>query len=379
MEICPINCMSVKNKHTLVQCPNKRKVGSDYCGVHARCKKVTRIDEINQLGTPVPPKKIKKKIISTGSTLLSQDEVLEILRNNSDASTLTEEVQENVEHTRAYFNVKNTGDDIATLLKIFDIYSRIKYCEEKLGPWVIKIQSYIRKWRVYRRRNVNNPEDFATLESIYDIPPQYYIQYKEGDFIYGFDYRSLNSLFENSNGKVQNPFSLQDFDMDQLNPVLLKICRSLEKKNMKQVYDTPELNEEQKFTQLLVKVFQTFDLLGQYTDTAWFSSLDLNQLKALYKSAENMFNYRAELPPQMKKKIVKTGVAFNKLLSDLPYLQEKHKRFLQEEILNEFYRFATEGIDDETKKLGTNLMLTSLVEVSMDAAIALPHLVQSTF
>ena len=379
MDFCPIHCMSVKNKHSLVQCPNKRKVGSDYCGVHARSKKVIRIDEINQLSTPVSSGKIKKKVLGTGAILLSQDEVLEILRNNTDSSTLSEEMQVNVEYTRQYFNVKKTGDDIAILLKIFDVYSRIKYCEEKMIPWVIKIQSYIRKWRVYRRRNVNNQEDFATLESIYDIPPQYYIQYKEGDFIYGFDYRSLNSLFENSNGKVQNPFSLKDFDMDQLNPVLLKTCRSLEKKKMKQVYDKPELSEEQKFTQLLVKVFQTFDLLGQYTDTAWFSSLDLNQLKALYKSAEDMFNYRAELSPQMKKKIVKTGVAFNKLLNELPYLQEKHKRFLQEEILNEFYRFAIEGIDDETKKLGTNLMLTSLVEVSMDAAIALPHLVQSTF
>jgi hypothetical protein len=379
MEFCPINCMSVKNKHSLAQCPNKRKVGSEYCGVHTRCKKVIRIDKISQLSQPVSSGKIKKKVLSTGSVLLSQDEILEMLRNNSDSSTLSEETKGNVEYTRKYFNVKKMGDNIAILLKIFDVYSRIKYCGEKLIPWVIKIQSYIRKWRIYRRRKVNNPEDFATLESIYNIPPEYYIQYKEGEFVYGFDYRSLNSLFENTNGKVQNPFSLQDFDMDQLNPILLKTKQLLENKKMKQVYDTPELSVEQKFTQLLVKVFQTFDLLGQYTDTAWFSSLDLNQLKTLYKSAEDMFNYRAELPLQMKKKIVKTGVAFNKLLNELPYLQEKHKRFLQEEILNEFYRFATEGFDDETKKLGTNLMLTSIVEVSMEAAIALPHLVQSTF
>ena len=374
MEICPMNCMSVKNKHTLVQCPNKRKVGSDYCGVHARCKKVTRIDEINQLSTPVQPKKIKKKIISTGSILLSRDEVLEILRNNSDASTLTEEVQENVEHTRAYFNVKNTGDDIATLLKIFDIYSRIKYCEEKLGPWVIKIQSYIRKWRVYRRRNVNNQEDFATLESIYDIPPQYYIQYKEGDFIYGFDYRSLNSLFENSNGKVQNPFSLQDFDMDQLNPILQKTKQLLEDKKMKQVYDTPELSEEQKFTQLLVKVFQTFDLLGQYTDTAWFSSLDLNQLKTLYKSAEDMFNYRVGLSKEQLCSYVKYGIIFKSKINIIDKIIDKN--ILRKIIMEEYLKVLNYDNLEADKKTAVMWLLTALTEVSLQARTAMPHLDQ---
>ena len=36
-------CMSVKNKNSTQQCPNKRKPDSDYCGVHKRSKNITRI------------------------------------------------------------------------------------------------------------------------------------------------------------------------------------------------------------------------------------------------------------------------------------------------------------------------------------------------
>jgi len=49
------------------------------------------------------------------------------------------------------------------------------------------------------------------------------------------------------------------------------------------------------------------------------------------------------------------------------------------ELLKEMERIVDEGEDREYKTLGINLVLSALVEVSYPAALALPHLVQSTF
>ena len=376
MEICPSLCMSVKNRQSMVQCPKKRKEGSEYCGIHARAKKIIRIDT---LGEVVELANIKEKEIYSNLTILQLSEILDILRNFPVISNAPDEVINQIDFTLKYFNIKG-GDRCTNLSKVYEIYSRLQVFDTPhMAPLLVKMQSLIRRWSVLRRKKVNNQEDFATLALMYEIPSEYYVQYPEGDFVWGFDYRSLSGLLKNSNDTPKNPFSMKEFNMSILNPILNRIKQNLDKNQKSVEYEKPDLTPEQKYTQLLVKVFQAFDLLGQYTDTAWFNDLNLSQLKNLYKGAEDMFNYRAELTPAMKKEFVKNGVVFNKLISELPYLQEKHKRFLQEEILNEFYRFAIEGVNEEVKKTGINLMLSALVEVSMDAAIALPHLVQSTF
>jgi hypothetical protein len=49
---------------------------------------------------------------------------------------------------------------------------------------------------------------------------------------------------------------------------------------------------------------------------------------------------------------------------------------MQNVLLDEFTRFITEGINRDEKKLGAILILSGLVEISSEAAEALPHLVQ---
>ena len=120
-------------------------------------------------------------------------------------------------------------------------------------------------------------------------------------------------------------------------------------------------------------------MIGQYTDILWFEQLDLEQLKIFYKNANDMFSYRAQLSDDIKKKIVKDGKFFHNFLNNMHSFRSKHKRLLQFEILREMERIVDEGEDKEYKTLGVNLILTVLVELSQEAAVALPHLVQSTF
>jgi len=226
---------------------------------------------------------------------------------------------------------------------------------------IIKIQKVFKGWEKRRRFKSLNKEDFATLENIFDIPIQYYFQYKDDDgFIYSFDKRTLKLIFEKN---PINPYNGRRF------PFPLPKINGFYKK--------PTLTEEQKYYDYLVQTFLKIDNLGHYTDISWLDDLELNELKKFYKDANDIFNYRAELNTETKKKIVKKGILFQSLLHKLKNIYDKNK--LRMEILREINKIYNEGINDEYKKLGFNLILTVFVEINSNAALALPHLVQSTF
>jgi len=293
----PLLCLSIKSKGLNIQCPHIRKSNSDYCGIHLKCKKITRIDSI---------------------------------------------------------------------LKINPTIEKHKY--------VTKIQKTFRGWNIRRRNKSNNKEDCATLDNILSIPIEYYFDYLDDDgFTYAFDLRTLDLI-------SINPYNLKPFPKS--NAYIRKFnskMQYIKKTERKMRHDSPKLTEDQKYNQFLVRVFQKFDMIGQYTDTNWFENLSLEELKKFYKSAYDMFDYRSQLPMEIRKKITKNGLMFFSLISEINFFKQKHKKQLQLEILKEMERIIDEGEDKEYKTLGMNLILSALVEVSHSAAIALPHLVQSTF
>lgn len=369
-------CMSVKNKFSCEQCPNNKKHGHDYCGIHLRSKKIIRIDQIKNIDTlsdnieNVNITKHNKKVINS---IISYDELQELKRNNNN-----DFITDKVSYTIEYFNLSKNSEKYSVIY-LNNLYEWIKNLETKYLRNVIKVQSYIKRWLCFRKTKSNNQEDFGTMEHIFTLPIELYFQYKDSDnFIYSFDLRSLQKLMENKN--PINPYNMKELPINDkffVNRYNSKI--NILNKSNKFQFKENELTPDQKYKHLLTDVFQSYDMLGNYTNISWFEDLNIDLLKKLYKGAEDMFNYRANLSNTIKCKIVKNGKAFNKLLNELNYLQEKHKRFIQIEILNEFKRFATESQDEEYAKLGTNLMLSALVEVSFEAAEALPHLVQSTF
>jgi hypothetical protein len=243
-----------------------------------------------------------------------------------------------------------------------------------------RIQAIFRGWNMRRRSKPNNIDDCGTLEKLLEIPIEYYIQYQDpiDKLWYGFDIRTLESILE-SNHPV-NPYNTKDLKSNE------KLMANYAHKksfildsNRKMSHDSPKLTEQQRFSQFVVRVFQKFDELGQYTDTEWFTTLSIEQLKQFYHLANDMFDYRAQLSDEMKKNIVKNGLIFHNFKSTLSKFRNVHTRILQVEILREMERVIDEGVDKEFKILGMNLILSALVEVSHRASLGLPHLVQSTF
>jgi hypothetical protein len=144
-------------------------------------------------------------------------------------------------------------------------------------------------------------------------------------------------------------------------------------------FDSPKLTKEQRFNQTLVRVFQKIDMLGHYTDIAWFQNMTLYDLNNFYKGLYDIFAFRAQLSQEVRRKIVRDGILFQNFIGNLHHVQERNKHILQYEILREIERILDEGEDRDSKILGITLVLTVLVECSYAAAIALPHLVQSSF
>ena len=242
------------------------------------------------------------------------------------------------------------------------------------------IQSVFRGWNIRRRSKPNNVEDCGTLENLLEIQIEYYIQYQDATdkLWYGFDIRTLESILESKH--PVNPYNTKDLKSNKklISNYSHKKSFLLEN-NRKMSHDSPKLTEQQRFSQFVIRVFQKFDELGQYTDTEWFTTLSIEQLKQFYHLANDMFDYRAQLTDEMKKNVVKNGLIFHNFKSTLSKFRNVHIRILQVEILREMERVVDEGIDKEFKILGMNLILSALVEVSHRASLALPHLVQSTF
>lgn len=116
------------------------------------------------------------------------------------------------------------------------------------------------------------------------------------------------------------------------------------------------------------------DMLDNYTQSKWFMDLDIPRLLQFYDTARDIWSYRIQMPLQNKLRILSNGRAFEMPRSFLAKLPSKLA--LQNFVLMEMDRFISEGVNREEKKLGAMLMLTALVEVSQEAALSLPHLVQ---
>jgi hypothetical protein len=396
--------MSIRARHQNIQCCYDKKVNSDYCGIHTRSQHIVRIDSILgaqpmvaapvavQVAAPVaeeelvvpPPVQVQEAVQA-----LIKKKKLASKQNKSDIYTYhdikaktrinNEKLERSCEFYGIAYDAEAPRDSYKALKRLM-----IKRVEPYLSHEVsiIAIQKVFKGWNIRRRRNCNNKEDCGTMDSLFEIPIQYYIDYKdESGFIYGFDIRSLHMIMSEAN--PINPFTQKQLILGEsgknfFEKYMKKMTAVKEKEGVVK-FDSPKLTKEQRFNQTLIRVFQKIDMLGHYTDIAWFQNMTLYDLNNFYKGAYDIFAFRAQLSPEIRRKIVKDGILFQNFIGNLHHIQERNKHILQYEILREIERILDEGEDIDSKILGVTLILTVLVECSYTAALALPHLLQSSF
>ena len=405
----PNKCMSIRARSQMIQCCYDKKQNSDYCGIHTRSQNIIRIDSIlgatpmvapmvAPMAAPMVAPMVVPMVAPMVAPIAAQDAVEEvaqpIIKKKKVAS------KQKKEDIYTYHDIKAKSKINNEKLERSCEYFGIDYNEEapresykelkrliikRFEPYlkhvssIVSIQKVFKGWNIRRRNHCNNKEDCGTMDLLHDIPIQYYIDYKDEEgFIYGFDIRSLHIIMEEAN--PVNPFTQKQMTSDNrfFKKYNKKISSVKEKEGVVK-FDSPKLTKEQRFNQTLVRVFQKIDMLGHYTDISWFQNMTISDLNNFYKGAYDIFAFRAQLSNEIRKKIVRDGILFQNFIRSLHHIHERTKHILQYEILREIERILDEGEDRDSKILGITLILTVLVECSYQAALALPHLVQSSF
>ena len=391
----PINldlCRSVQNKNnTKLQCNNKPKNNEILCGKHLNCKNLILYKGINNV---IDPSFDPSFDLSSDNLIIDNENIIE---NNENTSNIIEEKKKKIYSKEELFeiistnkpiniyslrksikncglnkiiNTKQTKNILINLLKKIIIKERFYYSNQS---FIILIQSAFRRWLIQRRKKCVNDTDILTFISKYDIPEKYFYIFSDNvsKKNYGYDIRTLIQII---NSEYQScPYTFRSFTDNEKN-IINNYVNKLSISGIDLNIEKKVLTFEEETEMKIKDVFYQINMLDNYTNHNWFKELSLFKLMELYLKMEDIWNYRSSMTMESKQKIVGNGVVFNIPPNIIKYQKSKLK--LQNVILDEFLRMINEGINRDEKKLGAILILTGLVEVSPEAADALPHLIQ---
>jgi hypothetical protein len=401
------SCASTQSKVKNNQCTNKRKAGSIFCGVHSNVPKERiyapllqifetslynkykesyhtskTIDLINSDKDQNIIKNVPMVVEEEEQIIIHNDEELRNMIIENRISGLSVTTLRNYIKTHITFkniiNYKASKNNMIIELKAY-FESTNKYNNSVDLRKIILVQSIYRRWSILRRAKCTNDSDILTMDSIYEIPIPYFYLFndKVTKKYYGYDIRIFGSiLYDPTNNPkfvAKCPYTSRPFTIAEIVSIE-KYIEKLKVSGINLEIEKPKLSKEKEIEHKCVDIFSRMDLLDNYTNSDWFMKLDNKKLLDFYDTAKDIWSYRIQMPLENKKKIVQDGIAFTMPRSYLAKLPSKLA--LQNIVLREMDRFISEGINREEKKLGAMLMLTALVEVSNDAAQALPHLVQ---
>ena len=398
-------CISVKSKNNInEQCSNKPKNGQ-LCGVHLGCKHlilfkilenaintVNMINTVNEQIDPINksfsnifdthmisetngsiihsmPNMLEESIKEPIKEIYEKDVLFEKILTNKIMSIFT--LRKSIKHCRLD-NMINTNVSKQILITNIKKYISLERYYLANEHKIIMIQSIFRTRNILKRTTCVNDMDIISYTSKYDIPNKFfYIFYDNiSNRTYAYDIRSLLEIIKSEYPSC--PYTFRKFT-DEEKEKIMSYCYTLYDKGININMEKPPLSPEEDLEMKMKDVFHKINMLDNYANYIWFKNLELNELINLYIKCEDMWNFRLAMTIESKTKIVNDGQAFVIPLGIIKNIKSKFK--LRHVLLDDFYRFVTEGIDRDERKLGAILILSALVEVSNSAAYALPHLV----
>jgi hypothetical protein len=262
------------------------------------------------------------------------------------------------------------------------------------SSFIIKIQKIFRGQiaRKYKtshgpaalnRKLCTNACDFITMDPVENINFHQFLSYTDEDgFVYGFDIISLHTLFLKSKDMetVRNPYNrnlIPEYVIKTIKSIL-RLSRILRIHiNMHYDEDIPVVSTEKAIELRALGLFQSIDALGNYSDPAWFLSLNRHQLVKFIRELADIWNYRAQITNETKRNICPPfGDPFRSLGMQYIYTEENIWN-VKTAILEVLEKFVNSGIDNDSKSLGACYILGSLTLVNESAATSLPWLYQS--
>ena len=324
--------------------------------------------------------------------------------------------------------IKNHFNEITSSIKI-----------QKIFRGNIVRRSFRLRGPAFKNKSICvNETDGFTLEPINEIPFERFFSYSDSkNFTYGFDVVSLVFLFKKEN-KIVNPYTRERLCPELTNNILslgriIKIVFShvLEPNELLQQQQHPPShinmprrnviprigNNENNLNTIIqnliipnnyrneiennfsndqlaliakIRELRTFsierriqnlfieiDLLGNYTQSSWFSSLQRRDFVRFLRCLYEIWNYRAQIPAETKRQICQFQDPFYQIR--FPNAIETTIDEIKNMCVTVMEDMVYTGVDAEFKKLGTLHVLSALTTVSIPARNSMLWLYESLY
>jgi len=266
-----------------------------------------------------------------------------------------------------------------------------------------------------------NDTDFITMEPLTELDIENFYSYTDKhNFTYGFNITSLIQSMQKQN-KVNNPYNREKMDGQIATNIITLYKLSFiiypDFKNNNDIYnhgyrkpavpvrssrtrssyltnainmvnlsaDSNHMGARGRIAAIRVlpmeqriqNLFMEIDQLGNYTQSTWFTSLDVRQYIRLYRVFCELWNYRAQLSYEVKSRICPFPGPFEGMLPMSIYNNTVSPEDIMVACLCVIENLVYSGVDEDHRKLGTFHALSALTVVSVDARTAMPWLYES--
>lgn len=330
------------------------------------------------------------------------------------------------------YALTRTGNKDILIERIGTLFHKMRTSvkiQKTFRGWLVR-QSFKLRGLAYKKRSLCvNDSDFITLEPLSEIPYELFYSYKDGkDFTYGFNLTSLMQLIRNKT-PLKNPYNREQIPDNAIRDIvslnnLTKIIYSefdedtefyhntnvLRKKpavrvplnDMHQnptfsreyyrptilngIYNIAEMNTKynhivesraKSIDSRINNLFMEIDQLGNYTQSVWFSNLDRIGYLRFYRCLSDLWNYRAQLSYEIKKKICPFLEPFANIFNRNAMYNDAPIEDFQILCITVMENLIYCGFDDDYRKISAFHILSALTMVSTPARTAMPWLYES--
>ena len=225
-----------------------------------------------------------------------------------------------------------------------------------------------------------NDTELYTLEPITKIPSPYIFTIADSrKYIWSFDIRTLIHGMA-AGAPIKNPYIRETLDESAMQKLHSRISWLRKRKYHILHVNTDTLTESQVWNQKILDVFLKIEALGYYANCEWFHELSRYELMLFYQKLYILWDWKLGLMPADKESIVPGHLASaaQRLFRFTPGENlDKDKGWWQRTVLGLIDTFISRSPDSELQKLGALYVLMALVQVSRDAADALPWILEA--
>lgn len=284
--------------------------------------------------------------------------------------------------TRHYKN-PTRFQEIKPINTIYSI-SEIKFVK-KIQTWWKLYSGYLRFRRqgpaVHLTEISENQTDIFSLDSIHTVPIIYrwsYIDLKK--HVWFFDVRSLNMIrAHDSSGSFLNPYTREKIP-ESLEKKFHDRCTWLRTRKYCLVHSvTNDLSLDQMWHQKILDVTVKYDMLGYHTCLHWFEELSIRQLAVFYTELWELWFYRLQLDPVIKKQVVPNWNKEDTLLfkwNPIEIVHRNERRWWQKTVLEILDSLVSSAELKEHRILGALYGMTAFAIVSHTVREHYPWLVE---